>query len=131
MKKFILISMIAVAAMGMIGCGEDDKTKADLRWGNDSGDNIQNIKWLKADRSEDQSWDGTLADTNYSSFKGISSLNGYADCLDKDGDPANVTLATTGSTGLTSSGFSSIGGDSATIQEDAAAVLVIDVVAKK
>jgi len=87
MKKLIFISMIAVAAMGMIGCGEDDGTKADLRWNNESGGGVYDVKWVSSG-TVNQSWSGDLTDNNtdtdVSDFKGITSLTGQGECLDVD-----------------------------------------------
>lgn len=128
MKKIIMVSMIAlIAAFGFVGCSEGDESLADLKWKNEAGDAVQDIKWISGGKV-DQSWDGTTADLAETSFKGIGELAGTADCLDSGGDAATIALTTTGSTG-----YSSLidGSSAATIQENAAAVLVIDVVTKK
>jgi len=127
MKKIIMLSMIALAAAGFIACGTEDNTKADLKWSNQAGADVQDIKWISGGKV-DQSWDGTTADLSETSFKGISELAGTADCLDSGGDAATIQLTTTGSTGYASL---ITGSSAATIQENAAAVLVIDIVTKK
>jgi len=91
MKKFILISMIAIAAFGVTGCGEDDGTSADIRWDNNSGDDIYEVKWV-ASGKVDQTWSADLANTNVSPYKGISELTGQGECL-------NVTDRGTGAEG--------------------------------
>lgn len=128
MKKFILISIIAVAAMGMIGCGEEDKTKADLMWRNsDPTDTVNTIQWVNNGKA-DQTWDGNCtAGGGETAFKGIEELAGQGECF-IGSSPASITLDTTASTGVVSGTIST---NSAVIQENAAAVLVIQSAAKK
>jgi len=60
MKKLILISMIAIAALGVIGCGEDDESKADLKWTNTTTSDLKDIVWTSGGKV-DQAWAGTIA----------------------------------------------------------------------
>ena len=132
MKKIMMITMIALAAAGMIGCGVEDETKADLRWWNDTGYTIKDVKWLNSNRQDEVTWDGELPDNTPNNHKGIKSLTGYADCVYPDGGLASITLAETSYTnGVNSEGYLSIGGDSATIVENAAATLAIDTITTK
>lgn len=121
-----MMVMVTVAMAGMIGCGADE-TKADLKWKNDVGASVQDIKWISGG-TVDQSWDGITNDLAETSFKGIGELAGTADCLDAAGDSATIGLTTSGSSGYTAL---TNGSSSATIQENAAAVLVIDTATKK
>jgi hypothetical protein len=126
MKKIIMVSMIAlIAAFGFVGCGSEDNTKADLKWQNKAGigNFVENIKWSNGGKV-DQSWDGVVDNDAETSFKGISELAGQGDCLDNTGAPATIELNPTGSTGYT--GTISLGDTSATIEENASAILVID-----
>lgn len=129
MKKFIMVSMIAlIAAFGFVGCGsEDDGSKADLQWQNEAGSNVQDIKWISSGETN-QSWDGTFANGTPTSSKGISKLSGSGDCLDNGGAPATIELRDD-STGVATA--VTTGATSATIEENAAAVLVIDTVTAK
>lgn len=124
MKKFILISIIAVAAMGMIGCGEDDGTKADIRWTNSvgTGEAVYDIQW--AGSKSIQTWNpgaaNALADNATNDFKGVEDLTGEGSCLD---------LSTGGDNTINIEGDPD--GGSYTIPENSATTLVIDNLAKK
>lgn len=122
MKKLILFSMIAVTAMGIIGCGEDDKTKADLMWRNsDNTSDVNTIQWISNGKA-DQTWEGTYAKSGgETTFKGIEELAGQGECF-IGSSPAEIELDTTNSSGVVTGTIST---NSAVIQENAAAVLVI------
>ena len=123
MKKFILISMIAVAAMGIIDCGEDDGSKADLRWYNDSNANLKDIVWTSSGKV-DQTWEGVTNDDTATTYKGIDSLAGDGDCVLEDGNPATISLSA-------GDGVVTASSSSAVIQENAAATLNITGYTKK
>lgn len=126
MKKIILISMIAIAAMGMIGCGEDDESKADVKWTNNSGTAIKDIVWISGGKT-DQVWAGDVSATTGSetAFKEIKELAGEGDCVDSEGAAATITLDPS------STGVAATSGSSAVIIENATANLIISGVAKK
>ncbi len=128
MKKFFAAAIIALTTIGFIGCfAEEDDTKADVKWSNDSGSFVQEIKWVSGG-SIDQTWGGTTNAGSETGFKGIKALSGSGDCLDSTGDNASIVLGSA-STGTTTT----LAGNetSATIQENASADLVISSVAKK
>jgi len=128
MKKYLVIAMFAIAAFGFVGCSEDADTKADLRWQNNGGADVKEIKWVH-NGSVDQSWDETTIAGNPSAYKGIYELAGTADCIDNTtGAPYTIGLTATGSTGYSTI---SEGGSSATITENAAATLVMDTLTAK
>ena len=125
MKRIIILSMIAIAAAGFISCSEDEETKADLKWRNDAA-TVSEIQWVKSgSTSVDQTWSGTYNTTDETAFKGIKELNGSGECV-SGGDVATILLDTTSSTGTTA-----ISSGSASIQENADAMLVISSTAKK
>ena len=127
MKKYLFILIVAVAAFGFTGCSDSgDSSKADLKWSNASGGNVSDIKWM-SDGKEDQSWDGTVADTAETSAKGITKLAGTGDCLDNGGAASTIVLDTT----TTPAGVEQITSNSATIKENATADLVISAAKKK
>ena len=122
MKKYLIILFVALVAFGFTGCFSDSSStssKADLKWSNDAGANVKDIKWVSSGKT-DQSWDGTFAQGTGTDFKGISELAGQGDCIDNGGSPATISLKNT-STGTTVA----TGAKSATIVENAAAILVI------
>lgn len=125
MKKFILISIIAVAAMGMIGCGEEDGTKADLRWKNKYSNNVSTIKWI-SNSKEDQTWDGTYDTTLNSTtgYRGINELSGSGECLFAGGSgvPEEIELD---NTDPEREGIAVDGNQNVVITENAAATLII------
>lgn len=130
MKKFILISIIAVAAMGMIGCGEDDGTSADLRWINKHGTDVTDIQWM-SDSNENQKWSGTFANLAPTNYQGISKLNGSGECIFADGTagglPQPIELV---DTDPAVEGVAVNGTNSVVISENAAATLVIGAIGK-
>ena len=128
MKNNLVIMIMAIAAFGFIACAPADDTKADLKWNNQAGAAVQDIKWI-SDGKVDQSWDGTTADSSATSSKGITELAGAGDCLDDSGDPATITLDSATSEGFVAGTI--VGSNSATIEKNAAATLVINSVAKK
>jgi len=130
MKKFIMISIIALTVAGFIGCGDTaatDSSKADLKWSNNAADYVTDIKWI-SDGKEDQSWDGQTAAGAETAFKGINELAGSGDCIDNTGESATIELDST-STGVVTA--VATGDTSAVIEENASAVLVISNTAKK
>lgn len=128
MKRFIIVSVIAlIAAFGFIGCGQEDNTKADLKWDNQTVGKVTDIKWI-SNGETDQSWDGDYLAGTETSSKGISKLAGSGDCLDDGGAPATIELRNTSSGVATAV---TTGDTSATIEENAAAILVIDQTAAK
>lgn len=121
MKKFIMVSMIAlIATFGFIGCGQEDNTLADLRWDNQngSGDNLINIAWV-SNAKEDQTWDRADDGAGPTEFKGISELAGTGDAI-VDGGGAAILQLTAGDGVITASG------SAATIQENASATLIVN-----
>lgn len=120
MKKFILFSMITIAAIGMIGCGEDDDSKADVKWTNNSGVAVKDIVWISGGKT-DQVWTGDLSATAGSEtvFKEIKELAGEGDCVDSTGAARTIELDTS------STGVAATSGSSAVIVENATANLVI------
>lgn len=127
MKKFIMVSMIAlIAAFGFIGCGQEDNTKADIKWTNTATNinPVTDITWVKSSKI-DQTWNGTIDnDGSETDSKGVSELVGSGECFigaapaEIEIDPASEGVATT-------DGFS------ATIEENAAAnLLIVDAQAK-
>lgn len=127
MKKYLVIMLFAMAAFGFVGCNSDDNTKADIQWNNQAGvgNYVNDIKWISSGK-EDQSWDGKTDNNESTSFKGITELTGQGDCYDNTGNPATIELRndSTGTTVAT-------GDKSATIQENANAVLIIDTTSAK
>ncbi len=120
MKNFILMLILAIAAIGFIGCGEDDKTKADLKWKNNEGSSVSEIQWINSSTaSVDQTWSGTTANGSETEFKGIKSLAGTGECV-SGGVGAKISFDTTNSTGV-----SSISSNSAVVTENASAMLII------
>lgn len=121
MKRFILISMIAIAAAGMTGCGEEDGTVADLQWNNQAGSQVETIQWVSNGQTN-QTWDGVWADGSTTSPKGISELTGQGECLDSGGSPATIQVdsSSTGGAGVIADGATGV-----SIQENATANLVI------
>jgi len=118
MKKFMLLAMIALGALGMIGCAAEDETKADVKWTNNDSLALKDIVWASSGKV-DQTWSGTLPATQATGFKGITKLVGDGDCVFDDGSPASITLDGA------STGVVTTSGSSATIQENAAANLII------
>lgn len=119
MKKFMMISMIALAAAGMIGCGAEDDTKADMKWtSNYSGVTVSQIEWVSGSQV-DQSWSESLSSVGSDTVhKGITKLVGEGRCLD-DGTPGVIEIVPT------SEGVYYSSGTSTTINENAVANLVI------
>lgn len=98
MKKIIMISMIAIAAIGMIGCGEEEGTT--LKWTNSSPVNLAEISWGSGTGTPDQTWGNYTSGTginnvpigNTTESKGIEVLTGQGDAVDEDGGVSIVEL---------------------------------------
>lgn len=136
MKRFILVSMIALAAAGITGCGDDDGTKADLSWKNDTADKVSEIVWVSGGK-EDQRWSGeyagradsaTSGSGTQTGFQGIKELAGVGQCNDSSGAFSEIILDPANSTGIVAGATST---NSAVIQENAAATLWISGAKKK
>jgi len=122
-KKFIFISMLAIAAFGVIGCGEEDGTVADIRWTNGLvGNSVYDIQWTG--NKGVQTWNAgaanALAETQTNDFKGVEDLTGEGSCVDTDSGGDN-TIWVQGDAD----------GGSYTVSENSAETLVIQSIAKK
>lgn len=130
MKKIMMVAMIAVAMVGMIGCGADE-TKADLRWKNEHGSNVTDIQWISASQ-ENQKWTGTWDNgtNNKTNYQGINKLDGHGECLFEDGTgiPQPIELDPNA---LAVEGISVNGSDNVVVTENAAATLVIKAILTK
>jgi len=126
MKNNLIILLMAIAAFGFSGCSPQDDTKADLKWKNNAGAAVQDIKWVKGG-DVDQSWDGTTADLAETSPKGITELAGAGECLDNSGTPSTIKIVASGSEGFVAGTLDDTGtNEAATIEKNAAATLVIN-----
>jgi len=128
MKKIVLIVTTLVLGALIIGCGDDEKTKADLRWENQANGEISKIEWYDFNSGDfDQGWGETLSEkpSNYerTDYKGIKSLDGQAEAL-FDGAEARLDLAK-------GEGVKSASSNNATIIENANATLIIEGAKKK
>jgi len=125
MKKFMLLAMIALGALGIIGCAEDE-TKADMKWTNTTSNSnpVIDIAWVKSSKV-DQTWGGTYNNDGAStSSKGITELVGYGECF-VGTTPSDIEI------NPSSDGVSSSDGFSTTIVENSAANLeIVDAQAK-
>ncbi len=133
MKKFIMISMIALAAAGFTACGgeETDGSKADLKWINKHDSAVSEIQWLDSSSNEDQTWSGDYPATASTDFKGIETLTGKGECLFSDegsGVPVPIVID---ETDTAQEGIAVPGTNAVTVTENASAVLVIGGYAKK
>ncbi|HNX25493.1 MAG TPA: hypothetical protein PKG60_15705 [Spirochaetota bacterium] len=131
MKKLVMLSMIALAAIGFIGCGSEDGTKADLRWINKQGNTVSEIQWMSSSR-EDQRWSGDYTTINpTTAYKGISELNGNGECLfadDGSGIPQPIVIDPLDPD---QEGIAVPGADNVVVAENATATLVIQNYTKK
>jgi len=127
MKKFLIVLIMTVAALSFSGCGEDD-TKADLRWVNKYGNTVSEIVWIN-DAKENQRWSGSVTNTQLTSYKGITRLNGSGECLFTGGSgvPQPIILVDTDPAvaGLEINGTSSV-----VVTKNASATLVIGSIGK-
>lgn len=96
MKKFILISIIAVAAMGMIGCGEEDSFDAAVTWKNESGSEVQDIRWVDENSVANARWDETVPDDDTSEQKTVTLETGRGECLDTAATPQEYEIEING-----------------------------------
>jgi len=122
MKKIILLMSI-IFSLNIIACGEDDGTKADLKWKNKAS-TVNDIRWVNDGRT-DQIWEGEWNNNEETNYKGIESLSGTGECL-SNGNPAEIVLDTSDYEGVIT-----VSTNSATIAENAAATLSIVATAKK
>ncbi len=125
MKKIILLMSI-IFSLNIIACSNDDGSKADLKWKNEAGSTVKDIKWKNGSKI-DQIWDGVYDDSKETTLKGINELTGQGECLDAGGDTADISINTSTSQGIDPSSSTS----TAVIKENAAATLVIQSIAKK
>jgi hypothetical protein len=127
MKKLTVLLAI-ITSLNIIACSNDDGSKADLKWKNEANQTVKDIKWKNGSKI-DQIWDGVYDDNDNkeTTFKGINELTGQGECLDAGGDTADISINTSTSQGIDPSSSSS----TARIQENAAATLVIQSIAKK
>lgn len=118
MKKFVFIAIVAVASLGFIGCGEDNGTT--LKWQNDNtGVDLREIKWKQLGAIDaDQTWAG-INDNTTSDSKGIEVLSGTTEAID-DSTGLTTLLSLDPGTGVISAS-----GQSAVIEENAAATVII------
>ena len=122
MKK--ITTLLAIVALSTtISCGEDDGTKADLKWKNKAS-TVKDIRWVNDGRT-DQIWEGEWNNNAETKYKGIESLSGTGECL-SDGNPAEIVLDTSDCEGVIK-----VSTNSAIIEENAAATLSIVATAKK
>jgi len=119
MKKLILVSMIAVTAMGMIGCGEDDSFDAAVTWQNESGTDVQDIRWVDENSVANARWDETVPNTDTSEQKIVTLETGRGECLDTAASPQEYEIEING------------GSQSYTLTEGAAETLRITNIATK
>ena len=124
MKKIVVLVSI-IASLNIIACSNDDGSKADLRWKNETS-KVKDIKWTSGGKI-DQRWDGEYETNNETNFKGINELIGQGECLDSSGNTAEISINTSSSEGIDPSSSTS----TAVIKENAAATLVIQSIAKK
>ncbi len=122
MKKTIIGLMLSVFAMFFVACGDDDGSKADLKWKNGSGAKVKDIRWNEGETT----WDGDCADDAETDFKGIKNLTGKGDAVDSDGDTATIEIADSGNEHITKGD-----GDSAIVEKNSAALIKISGTAKK
>ncbi len=92
MKKLILVSMIAVAAMGMPGCGEDDNFDAAVTWQNESGTELQDIRWVDENSVANARWDETVPNNDTSEQKIVTLETGKGECLDTAATPQEYEI---------------------------------------
>lgn len=121
MKKFVMIAMIALfPAFGLIGCNNDDGTKADLRWDNQIGGstNLIEISWTVGSTSN-QTWSRADDGAGPTEFKGITELAGTGDAVIEGGGTAILQLSA-------GDGVASVSGSAATIEENASATLIVN-----
>ena len=127
MKKIVFIITIALSAV-FLGCGEDDTSRADLRWVNNNSDRVADIVWV-SDTKVDARWNGDCNVGDSTQYKGIVKLSGAGEAYDYGlGYAADIRLDPIGSTGYSSS--LNLGDKEVTIEENAAATLVIGNIAK-
>lgn len=122
MKKFKMMLIIAVAAMGFIGCGEDTGTT--LKWTNSSNETVKEIIWKDSNGTQDQIWSGDTLDTATTSEKDVQVLSGLGECQDSGGNPATISLSAAENVITAST-------NSAQLKENADARLIITQVKKK
>ena len=81
--KFYLI--LAILAAFLIGCGGD----TELRWNNDAGSKVEDIQWMQQSKV-DQTWPGETQNQQKTSSKEVNVLTGTGECLDFDGQAAEI-----------------------------------------
>jgi len=123
MKKILFILALALSA-SFWGCGDDDGSKADLKWINeDQYSAINDIQWINSSTLEpDQTWRGeTKAKGGETDYRGINLLSGQAYGVDGGGNAFDIELTSTGSKYVSVSN----GTDKARVEENANAIIVI------
>ena len=121
MKKFMVILIFAVAAMGITGCGDTgDDSKADIRWTNGASSGaVTEIAWTGATAAT--TWNETtpLADGATNDFKGIKDLTGTSTCVNDSGSDCDIKVE------------ADADGGAYTVAENAAETLVIETITAK
>lgn len=85
MKKIIMITMIAIVAAGMIGCGAEEFESANINWKNELGggaaDEVDEIKWESISGNPNQTWSDPVADAATSDTKKVTLETGKGRCI--------------------------------------------------
>ncbi len=122
MKKIIL-GMLVVLVLFFVACDEDDGTKADLKWKNQSNQDLAEIKWEKSlGQQEDQKWEGDFNGANgETDFKGIKELSGVAEGADSGGGTYTLEFDTNSQ----HEDIAQMTANSATVKENGAAIITL------
>lgn len=112
MKKYLVVLLMAIAAFGIIGCGEEEATT--LRWKNkDQGiaDNYAGIQWVDYSTTQaNQNWDAVPNQDQFTASKDVTALTGSGNVVDSGGATASIVLDDTDSSvaGVAVNGTSSV-----------------------
>ena len=129
MKKIIFIITLSLSAT-FFACGDDDGSKADLSWENNTVEEVAlyDIHWIRPSADKpDQTWEGKTEYGDPTGTKGITVLSaeGYAfETADTGGIPSEIILEA-------GRGVEYVENNIARITENADAVLVINAVGAK
>ena len=124
MKKIIFVITLALSAV-FFGCGEDDLTT--LRWYNDSGNYVSDIKWIDTEDKVDAEWGGVpTPDEKPTEWKKINKLYGHGEAFFPDDGRALPIVVDDVHSSMSGIVSVSAGGSDVEIEKNVDATLVID-----
>lgn len=98
MKKYFLISLMAMAVYLTTGCNNDEEfSAANVQWANSCGSAVEDIKWETISGIPNQTWTPSVADGATSETKVVTLETGKGRCI-SGGSEYEITINGTSST---------------------------------